>query len=207
MDGALWWRTGRGPNRENERNMKLLSQSLLALGLIASTVSIASAAGVTARKLTRKVTYSAIQATSITPVRIAGRTIEGKITFAGSLGGTPTGNATEACGRVNVYASKYVPAADGDLFGHDEVVKTVKATPVDAGDLGKGCKYLMLQLPHSVSLAIDANYTPTAAWTPTCQGNISQITSSKVATITLPNANVKVSLDLSIDYKYCGNLN
>ena len=187
--------------------MKLLSQSLIALGLIASTVSAASAAGNIAGKLTRKVTYSAIQQSAITQVRIAGRTIEGKVTFAGSLGGTPTGNATEACGRVNVYASKYVPAADGDLFGHSEVVKSVKATPVDASDLSKGCKYIMLQLPHSVSLAIDSNYLPTTAWTPTCQGNISQITSSKVATITLPNANVKVSLDLALDYKYCGNMN
>lgn len=186
--------------------MKLLSQSLLALGLIASTVSSASAAGSVAGKLTRKVTYSAVQQSAITAVRIAGRTIEGKVTFAGSLGGTPTGTATEACGRVNVYASKFVPAANGDLFGHDEVVKSVKATPVDAADLGKGCKYALTALPHSVSLAIDANYTPTTAWNPSCQGDISQITSSKVATITLPNANVKVTLDLAIDYKTCGYL-
>lgn len=205
MNGALWWRTGRGPIREN--TMKLLSRSLIALGLVASTLSSASAAGNLAGKLTRKVAFTAVQQSAITAVRVAGRTVEGKVTFAGSLGGTPTGTASEACGRVSVYASKYVPAADGDLFGHDEVVKSVKATPVDAGDLSKGCKYALTMLPHSVSLAIDSNYTPTTAWTPSCQGNISQITSSKVPTLTLPNANVKVTLDLALDYKYCGNLN
>jgi len=187
--------------------MKLLSQSLLALGLVASTVSSASAAGSGAGRLTRRVSYAAVQQSAITGVRSAGRKIEGKVTFAGSLDGTPTGTATEACGRVYVHASKFIPAASGELFGHDEVVKSVKATPVDAADLGKGCKYALTALPHSVSLAIDTSYTPTTAWNPSCQGNTSQISSSKVATITLPNANVKVALDLSIDYKTCGNLN
>jgi hypothetical protein len=62
-------------------------------------------------------------------------------------------------------------------------------------------------LPHSVGLSIDASYTPTTAWNPVCNGNIAQISTNEVSTITLPNANVKITLNQVLDYKYCGSLN
>lgn len=159
-----------------------------------------------AANLTRAVRFHAVSASKFRVARV-GRWVNGKVSFASSLGGNPTGSATQACGRVTVYASKYVPPASGDLFGHQEIVKQVKATPVDAGDLAKGCKYSMAGLPANQPLAIDANYTPTTAWNPVCSGNIAQISTNEVMTLTLPNAPVQVTLDLALDYKYCGNLN
>lgn len=179
----------------------LAAAGLLAAASPAPALEVRAAA----RQLTRKVAYTAVPAASI--VRAAsGRVVEGKVTFSSSLGGSPTGTATQACARVKVSATKFVPGT-GDSFGYDQLVKQVSATPVDAGDVSKGCKYSLSALPHSIQLSIDAHYEPTTAWSPTCEGNISQIGTSKVMTLTLPNANVKVTLDQLIDYKYCGWLN
>lgn len=162
----------------------------------------AAEARAAAAKVTRKVAFTAVPAASIIRAA-AGRTVEGKITFAASLGGSPTGTATEACGRVKVSATKYV-AGTGDTFGYDQLVKQVAATPVDAANLSKGCKYSLAALPHSIALSVDAHYAPPTAWNPSCDGDISAIGTSKVMTLTLPNANVKVTLDQVIDFKTCG---
>jgi hypothetical protein len=177
------------------------SLGLLGLAAPAEAVELRAAA-----KLSRKVTYSAIQQSAITATRI-GRIVEGKITFAASLGGSPTGTAAQACARVEARASKYVPPTGDGLFGVTELVKAVAATPVDANDLTKGCKYSLSGLPHSIDLSLDASYNPPTAWNPACNGNIAQISTNKVMTVKLPNSNVKVSLDQTLDYKYCGNLN
>lgn len=183
---------------------RTLVSALTVCGLVGSFSAASGAEVRAAGKLTRKVTYTAVSAASIARA-ISGRTVEGKVTFGPALGGAPTGTATQACGRIKVSASKFIPGT-GDSFGYEQVVKQVSATPVDAGDLSKGCKYALTLLPHSVQLSIDAHYAPTTAWNPSCVGDISQIGTSKVMTLTLPNANVKVTLDQVIDYKYCGSL-
>jgi hypothetical protein len=179
----------------------LASLALLGLAAPASAVEVRAAA-----KLSRKVTYSAIQQSAITATRI-GRVVEGKITFGAGLGGSPTGTATQACARVKARATKYVPPTGDGLFGSNELVKEVSGTPVDAGDVGKGCKYSLSGLPHSIDLSLDASYVPPTEWNPACNGNIAQISTNKVMTVKLPNSNVKVALDQVLDYKYCGNLN
>ena len=187
-------------------SVKSIVSVLAVCGLVAGSVSSASALEVrAANKLTRKVTYAAVSAANIIRVR-AGRIVEGSITFAPSLGGSPTGSATEACARVKVSASKFIPG-DGQSFGYEQVVKQVSATPAVAGDLSKGCKYVMAGLPASIQLSIDGHYEPPSAWSPACDGNISLIGTSKVMTLMLPDAGVKVTLNQVIDYKYCGNLN
>lgn len=97
-----------------ESSMKLSSALSCALALTALTAGTASAAppaGIAARK----VSYVAVPPAAITCVRQVGRSVEGKITFAPTLGGTPTGTATEACARVKVSATKHVVVTD-DLF-------------------------------------------------------------------------------------------
>lgn len=190
--------------------MRPIHSTLAAFGLMALVVGGIAEARVSAARsptLTRQVRFVSVSASKIKVVKV-GRRVHGNITFAASLGGSPTGSATQACGRVKVYASKFVPPPAGSGgFGHQEVVKQVSATPVDAGDLSKGCKYALLGLPANVALALDANYTPTTAWNPVCNGNISQITTNEVASLMLPSSPVDVSLDMEIDYKTCGNLN
>lgn len=183
-----------------------LSSLCAALALTSLVGATAQAAPRGAAQLSRRVTFTAVPAASVLRVAV-GRVVEGKVTFGASLGGAPTGNATEACGRVKVTATKYVPSANSGEFGHNETVKQVSATAVDAGNLSKGCKYSLSGLPHSIGLSIDASYTPTTAWNPVCNGNIAQISTNEVSTVTLPNASVKVTLNQVLDYKYCGSLN
>ena len=186
----------------NARRIAVTAQ--VAVTALAALVfgSSAGAADLRLAKLSRKVAYTAVPAASI--VRVAsGRTVEGKVTFAPGLGGSPTGTAAQICGRVFVSATKFI-AGSGDSFGYDQLVKQVAGTPVDANDASKGCRYALTALPHSVALSIDAHYTPTTAWNPPCEGDISQIGTNKVMTLTLPNASVKVTLDQVIDYKTCG---
>src|SRR5262249_11395019 len=136
-----------------------------------------------------------------------GHVVSGKVTWP-SRGGTPSGNATEACSHVTVSAVETVENKTGIFtFDSQKVMVSAKGTPVDASDVKKGWNYKLTNVPAEKNLGFDASFGPGSDWNPKCnQPGQFVADNGEVAHLTLPKTGARVTIDIAINNVYCENI-
>lgn len=107
-----------------------------------------------------------------------GTHVVGVVHFPPLAEGTPLGSATEACGALTVKAYHRASLREphrGPIVvgGPPPIVDDAKvaATPVDAADVAKGCRFQVANLPKGKDVVVEVAFDQARGWAPACGGD------------------------------------